>query len=62
MTIGKFTALVCIVAIICITGLACLALHTGINGVLYASSVAAIVGIPTAIITKKIVEVKNGKK
>lgn len=50
---------VAMVSIICVTAIEFFALSKGIDGVLLAGSVAAIVGVPAVLITKKVVEAKK---
>ena len=52
MRLGTNITILCLGAIICITLLECVALSNGINGTLQSLSVAAIVGLPTAVITR----------
>lgn len=49
---------VCIVAALCVTAIAIYAVSKGLDGVIIAGAVAAIVGIPAVLITKKVTEVK----
>lgn len=51
--------LVAMVSMLCITAIELYALSKGIDGVLLAGSVAAIVGVPAVLITKKVVEAKK---
>ena len=62
MKIGYNITILCIVAILCITGLEIVAIANGLNGVLLASTIGAIVGLPTFVITKLVVtrRKKNG--
>ena len=53
-------ALVCIVTVICVTIIVLYALYQNIDGALMTVGIAAIVGIPAVLITKKVVE-KNKK-
>lgn len=54
-------ALVCIVAMLVVGGLEVYALYLGHNGMLLAGAVAAVVGVPAVLITKKVVESKVKK-
>jgi len=53
--------LVCVVAILTVGALEAYALYLGHNGMILAGSVAAIVGVPAVLITKKVVEAKVKK-
>jgi len=55
-------ALVCIVTILCVTAIVLYALSQGIDGVLMAGGIAAIVGVPAVLITKKVTQKSNGEK
>lgn len=49
-------ALVCIVTVLSVMTVELYALSQGINGVLLAAAIAAMVGIPAVLITKKVVK------
>jgi hypothetical protein len=49
-------ALVCIIIVLCVTAIELYALHLGIDGVALAGAIAAIVGVPAVLITRKVVK------
>ena len=59
LKIGVNLTIVCVVALLCVTFLVALALYKGIDGVLLTIAIGLIVGLPTAVITKKITESKK---
>jgi len=51
--------LVCIITVLSVAAVICYALSLGIDGALMAVGIAALVGVPAVLITKKVVQRKD---
>jgi len=62
MKLGLNITIIIIVCVVCVTGLCLFAMSKGIDGILLAGTIGAILGVPTWFISKKVTEIKANKK